>query len=243
MLSTVMILHAGNYCVPCKVETLMIEHLAGEPGRRERKKSQLRRALQRAALRLAEEHGYEHLTAEGIAAACDVSTRTFFNYFSSKDEALFGPVLDRAGGLRAAFDARPASESPIESLRAACVQLAGDLVLDPGEWQTRRHVFAHSPQLLPKVHAAFADLESSLAETVADRLHLDPKADPYPALLVGIAITSLRVAIMHSQSGTDSGADADLPALVARLFELSFPTIAPVTKTTSSQPIPENRAP
>jgi AcrR family transcriptional regulator len=216
----------------------MIEHSAGEPGRRERKKSELRRALQLAALRLASQNGYEHLTAEGIAAACDVSTRTFFNYFSSKDEALFGPVMDRAGGMRAVFDARPASESPIESLRAASIDLADDLVLDPGEWQTRRDVFSASPQLLPKVHAAFAELESGLTETVAARLQLDPRTDPYPALVVAIAITTLRVAIMHSQ--TANGSDADLPALVGRLFDQSFPT---VNLSGPSRPLSENRAP
>jgi AcrR family transcriptional regulator len=198
----------------------MTDPLLGEPGRRERKKAELRRGLQSAALRLAAEHGYEHLTAEAIAEACDVSTRTFFNYFSSKDEALLGPVLDHRRELRAAFDARPASESAIESLRAASIALAGDLLADQDEWQTRRRVLHENPVLLPRAHAAFAELERTLTDAVALRLGLDPIADPYPALVVALAITALRVAAMHSVA--TGGAGQDLPELVGRMFDTTF---------------------
>ena len=204
-----------------KVLVLMTDPLSGEPGRRERKKAELRRELERAALRLAAENGYEHLTAEAIAEACDVSTRTFFNYFSSKDEALLGPVLHRKRQMRAAFDARPASESVTESLRAAGVALAGDLLLaDRNEWQTRRRVFDQNPVLRPRAHAAFAELERSLTDAVAVRLGIDPLTDPYPALLVALAITSVRVAAMHSLA--TGGAGEDLPELVGRMFDLTF---------------------
>jgi AcrR family transcriptional regulator len=203
-----------------KVPVLMTDPLSGEPGRRERKKAELRRELERAALRLADENGYEHLTAEAIAEACDVSTRTFFNYFSSKDEALLGPVLDRKRQMRAAFDARPTSESVTESLRAAAVALAGDLLADRGEWQTRRRVFDRNPVLRPRAHAAFAELERSLTDAVAVRLAIDPLADPYPALLVALAITAVRVAAMHSLA--TGGTGEDLPELVGRMFDLTF---------------------
>jgi AcrR family transcriptional regulator len=206
----------------CKVLVCMNESLTGDPGRRERKKAELRRALQRAALRLAVEQGYEHLTAEAIAEACDVSTRTFFNYFSSKDEALIGPILDHKRRMRAAFDARPASESVLQSLRAASVELADGLPADRGEWRTRRQVFEQNPALLPRAHAAFGELERSLTDAVALRLGVDPLADPYPALVVALAITALRVAVMHLQA--TGGVDEDLPELVGRMFDATFTT-------------------
>ncbi|GAA4203001.1 TetR/AcrR family transcriptional regulator [Actinocatenispora rupis] len=57
---------------------------------RERKKRQTRQALAAAALRLFTEQGYERTTVAQIAAAADVSVRTLFNHFPTKDDVLFG---------------------------------------------------------------------------------------------------------------------------------------------------------
>ena len=62
-------------------------------GLRERKKAATRLAIERAAVEIACEQGYEAATAEAIAAKADVSLRTFFNYFPSKDVAIVGRGL------------------------------------------------------------------------------------------------------------------------------------------------------
>jgi AcrR family transcriptional regulator len=68
-------------------------HDYDEIGLRERKKAATRLAIERAAVDLACDHGYEAATAEAIAARAGVSLRTFFNYFPGKDVAIVGTGL------------------------------------------------------------------------------------------------------------------------------------------------------
>src|SRR5260370_34760998 len=79
-------------------------------GLRERKKRAVRRARGSAAFRLALERGLENVTIEDITAECDVSLRTFGNYFSSKYEAICAAGTDRARRTGAELRARPARE-------------------------------------------------------------------------------------------------------------------------------------
>ena len=63
---------------------------ATEPGLRERKRLATRRSIQLAVLDLVTSRGIDNVTVDEISRVADVSPRTFFNYFASKEAALIG---------------------------------------------------------------------------------------------------------------------------------------------------------
>jgi AcrR family transcriptional regulator len=104
--------------------------LAGHAGLRERKRRQTRQALIGAAMRLFGEKGYDQTTVAEIAAAAGVSTKTFFNYFASKDEVLFPHLSDRIGRAVGIIERRRPGEDVADVLVAAMEDMLADAVRD-----------------------------------------------------------------------------------------------------------------
>lgn len=122
------------------------DHPPGE-GLRARKKAMTRQALEDEALRLFAEQGFEQTTVDEIAAACDVSRRTFFRYFSSKEDVL---SYEQAGQGDATFEliaARPADEPPLQSLRVVILALAAEFAQDEERLLRRAQIMRATPSL------------------------------------------------------------------------------------------------
>src|SRR5258707_15823045 len=83
----------------------------------ERETRAARRSLRRVALDLVAERGFGHVTVEDIAEAADVSPRTFFNYFPSKEAALFGADPERVAALRERILREAPGEPVLNALR------------------------------------------------------------------------------------------------------------------------------
>lgn len=178
-------------------------------GLRERKKAVTRKAIGDAALALAIERGPADVTVDDIAAAADVSPRTVFNYFATKEAAILGVDPERRRQLLDRLDARPALEAPLDALREALRDSTDD---DSGAgaiaWRTRARLARQHPQLQTAYLASFASLEDDLTESVARRAGIDPDADPYPRLVVTVALTAMRVAVDHAlDHGRTDGSD------------------------------------
>lgn len=185
-------------------------------GRRDRKKLATRQALRSAALQLVAERGFDHVTVEDIAEAVDVSTRTFFNYFSSKEEVIVGTNPERVERLRTVLAARPEDEAPLESLRAGLAELTTDLAESREDWALRSRVVRETPALLARQLAAFFTFERLLADIVASRTGTDVEQDLYPALTAAVAVSALRVAVTLWRGDESS---RPLPELVASAFD------------------------
>ena len=185
-------------------------------GLRERKKLATRTALHEAALRLVAERGLDAVSVEDIAQRADVSPRTFFNYFPSKDDAVIG--LDPAGPRRQAeaFRNRPPGESPLEALRAVTREQATQMAEDPELWPLRLQAIEKNPSLAGQLAVAFGESERVLTEAVAERTGTLPGRDTYPGLLASVGAAVMRTA-MHRWWATEFS--ASLPGLVDEAWD------------------------
>ena len=198
----------------------ILQDMSETIGLRERKKAQTRRALTAAAIRLSIERGSpDRVTVEEISEAADVSPRTFFNYFSSKEDAVLGVDPERRTELRAELELRPADEAPVEALRAALLSTAEGIDENAELWAQRLQLVREHPTLSAGYVASFADFERGMVEAMAARLGLDPDADLYPAIVVATALTIMRVTVKHWQA-----TDADTP--LADLLDVAFDQLA-----------------
>ena len=145
-----------------------------ETGLRERKKAETRLAIERAAVEIACDQGYEAATAEAIAAKAGVSLRTFFNYFPSKDIAIVGEglaLIAEERALQILHDAGPELLKGIARIAEACVAETG-----PGsELKRRRRRLIHNNAPLFHLHViADSRFDSWLAKIVAAHLQERP---------------------------------------------------------------------
>lgn len=172
-----------------------------ELGLRERKRRATRQALARAAMRLFERQGYERTTVAQIAAAADVSTKTFFNYFPSKEGVLFTNPRRRVDAALALIAARH-GESLATVLVAAVEQMlwqAGTDDLVTGMAATRLHLISTVPVLqaaaLRRIASAAGQLTHAVYEAYQPGIDEDTAAAVVGALLgavIGVTNASLQ---------------------------------------------------
>jgi AcrR family transcriptional regulator len=188
-------------------------------GLRERKKEKTRQALASAAMRLFAERGYEATTVADIAAAAEVSTRTFFAYFPSKEDVFFAGTRERLDLVRQAFAAHAADLPPLSAMRATLDQIietaAGD-VLAPDR-DIRLRLLMERPEL----RARGTQLLFSAHQVLADALRAGaPGLDGYGAVAAaGAAVGAMVAVVLHAleHGGTVDEVRTALTATLDRL--------------------------
>ncbi|MFF5110770.1 TetR family transcriptional regulator [Streptosporangium sp. NPDC000509] len=181
-----------------------------ELGRRDRKKLETRAALEHAALTLVAEHGLAGVTVEDIATAVDLSSRTFFNYFPSKEDALVGASPASVAELRERLEAVPAEVPVLEALRLMSRVEAEHVQQRREQWLLRLKVFEQNPSLLPRLVANGTETERAVSAVVACRIGVEPGTSGYPELATAVAMAAFRAAMMRWSAADGRPALADL---------------------------------
>jgi AcrR family transcriptional regulator len=155
------------------------------PGLRQRKQQQTRERLVEVAMALFHERGFEATTLDDIAAAADISRRSFFHYFASKEDVVFAWQEAASVALVAALSARPAEESMFAAAENAILALAKQL--DSDEVLAMAHLKRDNPALQGRDQVKYEKLERALAEALGKRA--GQKADKLQARLVAMITT------------------------------------------------------
>jgi AcrR family transcriptional regulator len=161
---------------------------------RERKKQHTHDELTRVATELFAERGYDAVTVEDIAAAVDISHRTFYRYFSSKEDLVLGDVNEAIATFAEALGARPPDEPVIESIRAVVLEVAAEAQQAYDANRARSSLVAAHPALKLRQAERQAFVEEAITPLIADRLGVDADTDMRPRLIAACAVTAMRVA-------------------------------------------------
>ena len=168
--------------------------------------------LERAAMELYIERGFDQTTVAEIAARAGLTERTFFRHFADKREVLFAGAGQLQDFLVSALANAPDSAAPIDAV-AAALEAAGALLQERGEYAGQRQaVIAANAELQERELIKLASLASALASTLRQRGVRDPAASL--AAEAGIAV--FKIAFERWASETSQ---ADLPHVIRESFD------------------------
>ncbi|MFI9118550.1 TetR/AcrR family transcriptional regulator [Streptomyces bikiniensis] len=202
------------------------------PGLRERKKQRTRNALIRVALELFTARGYEGTTVDEIVEAVEVSQRTFFRYFSSKEEVAFAVQQMVEERFVRSLGQRPPAEGPLDAMRNAVLSSwdtigeAITAVVPVGLYLRTFRLIESTPALLAVHLRRSTEMEETIARIIAEREGVDVDADPRPRIAVAAFSGVMRVTGQMWGRGEDQSLEA-IRALTEEYLDHLAPALAP----------------
>jgi AcrR family transcriptional regulator len=176
--------------------------IGGSPGLRERKKQRTRREISDVATHLFAEHGFERVTLAQIAAAADVSVKTIFNHFGSKEDLFFDRMEEFRDGLTATIEQRAEGTTVLQALREL---MSVNLVPFPGtgwaglddpdgyeRFRSFQATAAQSMALMARRATLMEEIGEHLAGVVAPQVGRNP-GDPAVRTLVAMLVGAMNV--------------------------------------------------
>lgn len=180
--------------------------------------------LQRAALELFRERGYDRTTTAEIAARAGVTERTFFRYFPDKREVLFDGEAVLRSALLGSIAEAPAGLGPLDTLLRAFRSVVALLENNRPFSVPRQAIISATPALQEREHTKLAALSDALAIALKARGATELQA--VLAARAGMAAFALATVAWIEQ-----------PALpLDRRLDLAFDALMRLTSAARSNP-------
>jgi len=186
-------------------------------GLRERKKAETRVAIAQAVLFLALGRGLDAVTADEIAAAANVSVRTFHNYFGSKEEALVAAWVSEFEVYVQALRDRPADEPILDSLEHVLGEIASRIGERPGEAEIHADLLWTSTAMARYRSVLLDEAIRMVTGIVAARTGTDAATDLYPHMVTAAAVSAMVTAYQFTPANATAG---DRRSLLIEAFGL-----------------------
>jgi len=180
------------------------------PGLRERKKRRTRETIASAAHQLFAERGYHATTLPDIADAADVSTRTIFAYFPSKEDILFSDFAVMKEALAQALAERPDGEEALETMREFILSSHGMEKSELDEQLSR--CVTSDETLRSHLRARLSQIEELIAAAIAKDIGA-PEDDLRPHV-VAASLTAAFMVLSERGSSAKPQSPADVEALI-----------------------------
>lgn len=181
-------------------------------GLRERKRRETSQRIADTGLKLFLSKGYGQTTLDDISIAANISRRTFFSYFKSKDEILLAWQSGLVEAVRSAVLAEATNQSPLDALCSALLKLAAQF--DSETTLTIARLLRSNDQLRAANQAKYLQLEQAAFEALSE-LWPEPRRRERLRLTAMAGLGAFRVAI---DAWTDEGGEQPFMARIKSTF-------------------------
>lgn len=202
------------------------------PGLRERKKQQARTAMTEAALELFWSGGYATTTLEEVIDRADVSMRTFFRYFDSKQAVALAAEQDLWDALLTEVGDAQLDGTVLEVLQGSLLRALESL---DDDWDRRfitsRGIAATAPALFDASNLTSLQAQRQIVEILEGRLGIDSRNDVRLRLACDMAMSAWRTGAQNwVRSGRRRRVQGPRPAprsTLVQLVDQSFTALRP----------------
>ncbi|MEU5950727.1 helix-turn-helix domain-containing protein [Streptomyces sp. NPDC047525] len=207
---------------------------------RERKKLRTRQALVDTALELFAERDFADVTLDEIVDAVEVSKRTFFRTFPSKEDVALAPEKELWAAYAADIESRPLSGEHLLSAYEGALFAAVEQMADG--WERRflvsRSLADRTPALTAHSLRACSEVSEQVVRIVADRLAPHPLGRTELRLLLDLMLAAWRCAL---ETWTASDAARQDRAALIRNVRDAFAAIPAVAALAAGGAVPHAR--